>query len=185
MPISKGAAVRGIQDCKIAAVTVDSTSALTYGTLYDVPIKGFSIDPQIQNHECKHDDLTQEIDTVFESYEIKGTMGRVELDVLAIFTGASVTASGSGSAEKQTYQHDYNDIPSYFKLEVLSNRTFGTSADDVKDAHFQFPKCKITGFSYKIDDGFATIDFTARAVRTKNTGRMIETVFNETAVAIS
>ena len=183
--ISKGFAFRGIQDCKIASLTADSTSALTYGGLVDVPFKDFSFTPQIDTFELKHDGLLQDLDQQTQAYEIKGTMGRIEFEALALFTGSSVVASGVTPAQKQTYSHSYTDVPGYFKLEVMSNRTFGTTASDVKDMHIVFPKCKIMSFDYGIGEDFASVSFTAKAVRTIKTGKMIDMVANETAVAIS
>lgn len=185
MAISKGFAFRGIQDCKVAPLTNDGSSSLTYGSLLDVPIKDFSITPQIDTYELKHDDMLQDLDQQVQAYEIKGTMGRVALDVLAMFTGGSLTAAGTTPNQTQTYSHEYNDVPEYFKLEVMSNRTMGSSGSDIKDMHILFPKCKVMSFDYNIADDFATINFTAKAIRTINNGKLIQIVGNETAVAIS
>ena len=184
MAISKTAAFRGISDCKIAAITADTTSSLTYGTLYDVPIQNLSITENRENYELKHDDSTQAVESVIQSADVSGTIARVPLDVLNIFTGGGVTASGSGAAEVQTYDLDYNDSPSYFKLEIVSAKAHA-DAGDVADVHIQFKKCKIQSLDYSIEDGFATINFGAKAIRTINDGQIKSIVFNETAAAIA
>jgi hypothetical protein len=184
MAISKTAAFRGISDCKVASVTADNTSALTYGTLYDVPIKNLSVKENRENYELKHDDVVQAIESPLQTVDISGTMARVPMDVLNIFTGGGVTASGSGTAEAQTFDLDYNDVPSYFKLEVVSASAH-SDAGDVGDVHVQFKKCKILSLDYALEDGFATINFSAKAIKTINDGQLKSFVFNETAKAIS
>jgi hypothetical protein len=180
----KNFAFRGIQNCKIASLTADTTAALTYGSLLDVAIQNLSFDANIETYQLKHNDLIQEIDQQVQLYEVKGAMGRVTMDVLAVFLGASVVASGSGTAEKQVMSHEYNDLPVYFKLETQSTRTFATDGT-AGDSHLLFPKCKVTALSYKIEDGFASIEFTAMAIRTVNNGKLMEIVCNETAAAIT
>ena len=180
----KNVAFRGIQDCQIAKLTADTESALTYDSLVDVAIQKLSFSANIDTYELKHDDLTQEIDQVTQSYDVKGTIARVNLDVLAVFTGSTVSASGSGDAEIQTFDQQYDDDPNYFKLEIQSTRAFAT--DGVPgDVHVLFPKVKVTDLEVTIEDGFATIDFTGKAVRAINTGTIKEIIVNETETAIS
>lgn len=180
----KNIAFRGIQDCKVSSLTADTVGSLTYGATQDVAIQKMSFSANIDSYELKHDDLLQEIDQVTQSYEVKGTIARANLDVLSIFTGGSVTASGSGSAEKQTYSHEYNDDPVYFKLEMQSTRVFATDGT-AGDTHIVFPKCKVTALDYTIEDDFAMIEFTAKCVRTVNTGVIKQIIVNETETAIS
>jgi hypothetical protein len=179
----KNVAFRGVQDCKIAAVTADTVSALTYGTSYDVAIQKLSFSANIESYELKHDDLLQEIDQVTQAYEIKGTIARASLDVLSVFTGSTVTATGSGATEVQTESQEYDDEPQYFKLEMQSTRAFATDGT-AGDVHCVFPKCKVTALEYKIEDDFCTIEFTAKAVRTVNSGVIKQIVVNETQTAI-
>jgi len=184
MAISKTAAFRGISDCKIAAVTADTTAALTYGTLYDVPIKNLSITENRENYELKHDDQVQAVESVLQTAEISGTIARIPMDVLNVFTGGGITAGGSGSDETQTYDLDYDDAPGYFKLEIVSAKAHA-DAGDVADVHIQFKKCKVQSLEYTIEEGFATIKFSAKAVRTINDGQIKHIVFNETAKTIT
>ena len=184
MAISKTAAFRGISDCKIAAVSADTVSSLTYGTLYDVPIKDLSITENRENYELKHDDQVQALESVLQSADVTGTIARVPMDVLNIFTGGGVTASGTTPNQAQTYDLDYNDLPGYFKLEIVSAKAH-SDAGDVADIHIQFKKCKIQSLDYSIEDGFASIKFAAKAIRTINDGQIKSIVFNETSSQIS
>lgn len=184
MAISKTAAFRGISECKIAAVTADTSGSLTYGALYDVPVKDLSITEQRENYELKHDDHVQALESVLQSAEINGTIARVPLDVLNIFTGGGITASGTTPDQDQTYDLDYDDTPSYFKLEIVSAKAHA-DAGDVADIHIQFKKCKIQSLDYQIEEGFATIKFVAKAIRTINDGQIKSIVFNESSTGIS
>ncbi len=184
MTISKTAAFRGISDCKVAAISADNTTSYAKGTLYDVPIKNLNITENRENYELKHDDQVQAVESVLQSADISGAIARVPLDVLNIFTGGEISAGGSGSEETQTYALEYNNIPGYFFLEIASAKAHA-DAGDISDIHIQFKKCKIQSLDYSIEDGFATINFKAKAVRTVNNGQIKSIVFNESATAIS
>ncbi len=184
MAISKTAAFRGISDCKIAAVSDDNTISYSKGDLYDVPIKNLNITENRENYELKHDDQVQAVESVLQSADISGAIARVPMDVLNIFTGGGVSPGGSGENETQTYDLDYNDVPGYFFLEIVSARAHA-DAGDVSDVHIQFKKCRIQSLDYSIEDGFATVNFKAKAIRTINDGQIKSIVFNESATAIS
>jgi hypothetical protein len=184
MAISKTSAFRGISDCKIASLTTDNTSTLAYGSLIDVPIQNLSITENRENYELKHDDSVQALESVLQSAEISGSIARIPLDALAVFTGGGVSATGTGTSEKQTYDLDQNDVPSYFKLEIVSAKAHA-DAGDIADVHIQFKKCKIQSLEYSIEDGFASIKFGAKAIKTIKDGEIKNIVFNETAAVIS
>lgn len=175
---------RGIQDCKIAKITEDTASALTYDSLIDIPIKNLSFKPLVETFILKHDDDEQAIDQKQQGYEITGGMGRMSLDALAVMMGGTVAASGSGDAEIQTLTENATDIPLYFKLETQTTRVDGT--DGIPgDIHHLFKKCKIIDMNYTIEDDWAVVEFTARAVKTINDSIIKTTVINETTTAIS
>lgn len=185
MVISKTVAFRGISDCKIAAITADTPTGLTYGSLVDVPIATLTLTEVRDNHELKHDDRVQDIDSVLQSADISGTIARVPLEILEILTGGSITASGTGANEKQTFDLDSTDNSGYFKLEVVSARAHA-DAGDVGDIHIQYKKCKVFGdLQYNLEEGYATISFTAKAIKTIYDNEIKNIVFNKTAAAIS
>ena len=114
----KNATFRGVQKALIAGITADTTRELTYGTALEVAISDLSITQDTQTYELKHNDLLQELDQQTQSYTISGTIARLSLDQLALFTGGSVTAGGTsgGAAETQTFDHSYDDVPGYFGI---------------------------------------------------------------------
>lgn len=184
MAISKTAAFRGISDCKIAAVSADNTSSYSKGTLYDVPVKNLNITENRENYQLKHDDQVQAIESVLQSADISGAVARVPMDVLNIFTGGGINAGGSDTTETQTYDLDADDKPGYFFLEIISAQAHA-DAGDVSDIHIQFKKCKIQSIDYSIEEGFATINFRAKAIKTIYDGQIKSIVFNESSTAIS
>lgn len=184
MAISKTAAFRGISDCKVAAISADTTGSYSKGTLYDVPIQDLSITENRENYELKHDDQVQAVESVLQSANISGKIARVPMDVLNVFTGGGVTPGGSGDTETQTYSLDYDDSPGYFFLEIVSAQAHA-DAGDVAEVHIQFKKCKVQSLDFSIEDGFATINFSAKAIRAINNGQIKSIVFNESATAIS
>jgi hypothetical protein len=183
MALSKTVAFRGVQDCKIEALSTDSTSSLTYaGTLYDIPIKDFKYKPNFENYELKHDDTVQEYDSQIQSYTLSGTMGRIPMNALAIFLGGDVADSGSPTTQKETFTHETGDLPKYFRLEIMSNRVMET---DKADTHIQFFKCKMEDIDFELGEDFATVKFTAKAIRTINNAKIKTQISNETAAEIA
>ena len=180
----KNVAFRGIQDCKVAKLTLDSTGSLTYDSLVDIPIKNLTFKPNVETYTAKYDDLEQEVDTVIQSYEVSGGLGRVSLDALALMLGTTVQASGTGATEKQTMSESFTNNPNYFKLETQSTRVWGSDGN-AGDIHNVFYKCKITDMDYSISDDFAVVNFKAKAVRTVNSGKIKDTIINKTATNIA
>lgn len=184
MPISTVAGFIGIIDCKIASITEDSSSTLTYGTLVDVPIMNLNITDNYENYELKHDNRVQHIESILQTAELSGTISRVSLDVLAILEGGSVAATGTGANEVQTYTVDNTDTPAFFKLEIKSDRAHADGGD-VADVHIIYKKCQITSLDKEVGEDFTKINFTAKAIPTINDNVIKQVVFNETAADIS
>jgi hypothetical protein len=184
MAISKTASLRGISECKVAAVTADSAVAYTKGALFDVPIRSLTITENYETLELKQDDQVQEVGSILQSADITGIIAKVPLDVLNILTGGGIAAGGSGILETQVYILDQNSVAGYFFLEIVSAKA-GSDAADVADVHIRFKKCRVQSLEYTIDNGFATIKFAAKAIRTISGGQLKSVVFNETSTAIS
>jgi hypothetical protein len=180
MPGAKNATFRGVQKALIASVTADTSAALTYGTASEVAIADLSITQDAQTYELKHNDLLQELDQQTQSYTISGTIARLNLDQLAIFTGGSVTAGGTsgGSAEIQTYDHSYDDVPGYFGLELMSNRPKALDGT-LQGAHVVFQKCLAMKTDIEIGEDFAKLKFEFKAIRSTKTGKLKQIVYKE------
>lgn len=158
MTISRTTAFRGISSCKIAAVTNDTPEAYTTGTLFDVPVRSLTITEEYETLELKQDDDVEAVSSILKSAEVTGIMAKVPLDVLDVLTD-------------------------YFFLEIVSGKAVA-EAGDVADVHICFKKCRIHGIEYTINSGFATIKFSAKAIKTVYDGQVKSIVFNESSTAI-
>lgn len=182
----KNATFRGIQKALIAPISADSTSALTYGTALEVAIADLSITQDSQTYELKHNDLLQELDQQTQSYTISGTIGRLSLDQLSLFTGGGndtpkkPTAGGSsaGSAETQTYDHAYSDVPGYFGFELMSNRPKALDGT-LQGAHIVFQKCMSMKTDIELGEDFAKLKFEFKAIRSTKTGKLMQIIYKE------
>lgn len=176
----KNATFRGVQKAIIAELSADTTSALTFGTATAVAIKDLSITQNADTYKLKHDDLLQELDQQTQSYTISGTIARMNLDQLVIFTGGDVTAGGTsgGSDETQTYSHEYDDVPNYFGFEIVSNRPKAMDGA-LKLAHIVFQKCLMMKQDIEIGEDWATLKFEMEAIRTVNNGKLKQIIYKE------
>lgn len=153
MTISRTAAFRGISSCKIAAVTNDIPEAYTTGTLFDVPVRSLTITEEYETLELKQDDDVEAVSSILKSAEVTGIMAKVPLDVLEV-------------------------LKDYFSLEVVSGKTAG-EGERITEARIALKKCRSKSVEYTIDSGFATITFTAEAIKTVYDGQIKEIIFNK------
>lgn len=177
----KNATFRGVQKALIAEITADTTSELTYGTALEVAIADLSITQDTQTYELKHNDLLQELDQQTQSYTISGTIARLSLDQLALFTGGSVTAGGTtgGASETQTFDHSYDDVPGYFGFELMSNRPKALDGT-LQGAHIVFQKCMSMKTDIELGEDFAKLKFEFKAIRSTKTGKLKQIIYKET-----
>ncbi len=177
----KNATFRGVQKALIAEIIADTTHELTYGTALEVAISDLSITQDTQTYELKHNDLLQELDQQTQSYTISGTIARLSLDQLALFTGGSVTAGGTsgGASETQTFDHSYDDVPGYFGFELMSNRPKALDGT-LQGAHVVFQKCMSMKTDIELGEDFAKLKFEFKAIRSTKTGKLKQIIYKET-----
>ncbi|MDQ7790139.1 MAG: hypothetical protein RDU41_08815 [Clostridia bacterium] len=181
MPLAKETLVLGVDDAKIAELTVDTSATLTYGSLVDVPgIQEINVSPNFIEKELKGDEATLDHYVKLDNIDWSFQNAKISLDALAILEGGTVVASGVTPAQKQTYTLLSTDKPKYFKLEGKSNYT------DVGDAHIILYKCKAN----KVDVGFkgedyAIVSASGKAIGTVKDKKVKDIVLNETAADIT
>lgn len=181
MPLTKESVILGINDAKISPITVDDSTALTYGVAVDVPgITQLKLTPTFIEKQLKGDESVIDTYAKLEQIDWSIEYGVVSLDALAIMIGGTVTSGGVEPNQTQTFTLTKNDLPQYFKLEAKTDYT------DVGDAHFILYKCKCTSFDYTLQgEEYATISASGKAIPTMNDGKVKDIVFNETAVEIA
>ncbi len=182
MTLSKQSVILGVDDVKIFELTEDS-AALTYGSAVDVPgIQRIDLSPKFTEKGLKGDgkilDYFIQLDTIGFSFD----SAKVDLDVLAILEGGSLTSEGTAPNQTHTYTVSADDSPKYFKLEGKANYTGG----EFGDFHFTLFKCRANSVvvEYKTQD-YAIISATGIAIPTTFDGKIKEYQINETPAAIS
>lgn len=183
MALSKQSVILGVDDVKIFPISEDSSSALTYGTALDVPgIQRIDLSPNFTEKGLKGDgkilDYYIQLDTIGFSFD----SAKVDLDVLAVLEGGTVSTSGTTPNEIHTYTVGADSTPNYFKLEGKTNYTGGEAGD----FHFTLFKCRANSVvvEYRTQD-YAVVSVVGIAIPTTNNGNIKEYKMNETAATIS
>ncbi len=181
MPLATESVILGIDDAKMFPLTVDDSTALTYGEAVDIPgITSLKVTPSFVEKELRGDEsiLDQYSKLDFIDWAFENSM--LSLDALAILIGGDVTSSGETPNQTQTYKLNKSHKPGYFKLEGKSDYT------DVGDAHVVLYKCKANKVEYSfVGEDYAKVSAGGRAIPTKNNGDIKDLVFNETGVDIT
>jgi len=186
MAANKSTITFDVQDCKVYAITADTDSVLSYGSAVDVPgIQEVTLEPNFVTAELKGDGgkvLAKK--GKVDRLNFSGTYSEMNLDVLSVIFGGSVTTSGTGTTETASYVFSGRSLPS-FKIEFLVDDLESDLAEMVVVLH----KCQITGgtlFSGSTDN-FGNPSFTAEAILPTNAtpGGFGTVTFRETAAGLS
>lgn len=188
MPIATQTKVLELKDAKVFPLTADPAGGTpTYGSPVDIPgILKLDITPNVITKELHGDNVLLDIYTKVESVDIGVDNAILPLDVLRLFMGGTVTASGVTPNQQQTYDLANGDKPGYIKIQgqaVYVDPGLG-------DVHVIFYKCKTTEapkWSFEgVDGDFAKVSTKLKAIPLQAAGnKLLSVVINETATAIS
>lgn len=169
MALTTTSGLFGVQDCQIAPITADVTgSAVTYGTLLDVPgIKTLKTDLNVKTVDNRGDEAILDTEENVEYMDVSWENAEVPLAVLAAINGGAVTASGTAETEKQAYLFAGAQTSGYFKLCVKPKR--GYTDAGVKDALLEIFKVRGTLNVTLVGENYATVSFKGKGIRTKGT----------------
>lgn len=188
MPIQTYTKVLELKDAKVFPLTADPAGGTpTYGAAVDIPgILKLDVSPNMVTKELHGDNVLLDIYSKAESVDIGMENAVVPLDVLALLTGGTVTASGVTPNQKQTYDLANGDKPGYVKIE---GQALYVDAG-LGDVHVIFHKCKTTDAPKWALEGkngdFAKVSAKLKAIPLLATGnKLLSVVINETATAIS
>lgn len=175
--LAKESVILGINDAKISPITVDDSTALTYGAAIDVPgITEIKVTPSFVEKELRGDEQVKDNYSKLDFIDWSFANSILSLDVLAILIGGTVTSGGVTPNQKQTYKLKNTDKPKYFKLEGKSDYA------DVGDVHVVLYKCKASRCEYTlIGEDYAKVTASGKGIGTKKTGEIKDLIFNETA----
>jgi len=129
---------------KIAKLTQDNASGVTYDTALTIKLGTISFDDNYFSEQLRFDgkvgDRYTEFDTITGSFELSEN----DLAALAMITGNTVTTTGTTTTEVKTLNYDADVTPPYFAIGFKPKYTPDST---VGDLHFYLHKCKITGMS--------------------------------------
>jgi hypothetical protein len=158
MPFDIGGPQFGLRDAKIAVHNGDGS----YGTLVDVySVQLYSAQIQTTTAELTGDDSITAVHATGRSAQVQLRFGSVQLGVLEILTGQTLSSSGSSPNIRREMIFDNFDFP-YFGIAGKAVASEGAGAE----THLVLPKVKITdGFQVNFEYGsFAIPEVTAMAV---------------------
>lgn len=175
----------GVDDAKVASMTADpSGGSTTYATAIDVPgVKSVTISGTYSKKSLRGDGGLIDVFSVLDNISATINYAKLDLGILALATGGTVTDSGTGSTEVATLDLNSADNLGFFKFEA---QTLGT--DFVGgDCHLVLYKCIPTGLPFA---GFGEEDYQTHSLPVDTTprisdGKWLDVLFNETAAAIA
>lgn len=189
MPLSHVTKQFAVEDAKISKMTADPAGGTTtYATSIDVPgIKSVAISGDVENKELRGDNTLLDSFSILSGLTLSWANAKLSTAVLEVLIGGATVDSGVTPNMAATYSLLNSDVISYFKFEAKSP-TGG--ADPVGgDIHFILPKCIVSSLGDLMglaEEDYQTVTAEARCLQPLGTGgKRLQTVTNETAVAIS
>ncbi|OKJ06825.1 phage tail protein [Kitasatospora sp. CB01950] len=176
-----------IVDCKITALTTDPIGGTaTYAaTSVDLPgIRSLAINGNMQTKSLRGDNTLLDTQTYIDGVTAAAEHAKLSLDALAVMLGGTVTDSGATPAQKAVWSLTANSAPQYFKIEGV---TPSNGSDLIGgDVHVVLYKCTLSKFPElgMQGDDYRIPKFEVSSVPLASTGKWMDVVMNETAVAI-
>lgn len=190
MPVAHETVVFDVHDCKVYALLTDAAGASpTYGVAVDVPgIAEVSMDPNIVTAELKGDARVIAKKGRTDRINFSGTYSKLDIDVLQIIMGGSVSDSGVTPAEIARYRLSSPAPLPYFKI------VFGIEDVDegIGDLTVIIYKAQLTGGTLlgSSTDSFGQPTFDAEGIALNgeldaDDGVMVDFLLHETLTAIA
>jgi hypothetical protein len=176
-----------VEDAKIKKMLTDPDGgAATYATIIDVPgIKAATLNWTIETKVLRGDNKKLDEQSKLVDLGIEVDHAKLQLDVLAILIGGTVTDSGTTPNQKVSYDLLGASNGSYFGFEAKTP----TDGIDIigGDGHFVLHKLRASNVK---DYGFAeedykTVGFSAGASPRIADDKWLQIVMNETQLAIA
>lgn len=185
MPAIKETKILGINDLRVVRITQDDAAAFEIAqsgspaTASSVDMRGIqtlALTPAFIEKELRGDEVVIDRYTKLDMINWSFTNAIMSLDALRELLGGTITASGTGTDETQTYTLKGTDLPYYFVLEAQTKYT------DVGDVHVRLYKCKANKVDYELKgEDYAVVSVSGMAIPTQYDGKVKDVVINETA----
>lgn len=190
MPITHETVVFDVHDAKVYPLLTDIAGASpTYGAAIDVPgIAEVSLDPNIVTAELKGDARVIAKKGRTDRLNFSATYGKLDLDVLQVILGGSVTDAGTGAAETATYRLASPAPLPYFKITFQIQDV----EEGIGDVTVVVYKAQLTGGTLlgSSTDNFGQPTFDAEGIALNGdlgaaTGVMADWILHETLTPIT
>lgn len=183
MPVTHKTKVFAVKDARIAKLTADTAGAApTYATAIDVPgIKSVSVSGDVTSVELRGDNKALDGDSFLSSVSVSFEYAKLDLDILAVLLGGTVTDAGVTPNQTATLTVQGDTTFSYFSFEAVS------VSGDVGDVRLFLPKCKLNEFpelGFEEED-YRTFEVSAAAFDPIGTGAWFEYGVRETAALLT
>lgn len=183
MPLSHTTRLFAVTDAKISKMLTDPPAGTpTYGPSVDVPgIKSIPVDFDFVTADLTGDNRRLDQESVVMGAKIGINFAKLQLDLLAMMLGGTVTDSGVTPAQVATYSRLGTGTLGYWKIEATP------SGGDVGigDVHLVFHKCKLLDWKLGLVEGnYQMMNGQASAFYTTSTDKLFDIIENETPVAI-
>lgn len=185
MPIPTQTVVYDVEDAKVALLTQDNATGVTYGALIDVPgIAEVSLDPNLVTAELKGDGgrvIAKKGKT--DRMTFSATYGKLAMDVIRTILGGAVVATGVTPNQKNTWDLLSGTSLPYFLLAFqITDVDLG-----IGDVHVTLHKCQLTGGTLITGstDSFGQPTLDLEAIGTENARKMCTVAINETTAALA
>ncbi len=185
MPIATETVVYDVEDAKVAPLTADNATTVTYGALVDVPgIAECSVDPNMITAELKGDGgrvLAKK--GKIDRMTMSATYSKLALDVLRTILGGTVVAAGVAPTQTQTYDLlGGNKLPYFYLSFLITDVDLG-----IGDVQVELFKCQLTGGTLISGavDAFGQPTMALEAIGREKDKRMIRATIHETLTPIA
>jgi hypothetical protein len=172
MTLSKQQNVLGVSDAQIAPITANTTLVYTIGAYIELPeLKSLDVTVKSVNKEAVAGFTIVDTFTIKQGYDVKFENLNIDLDVIALINGATLSASGTTPNQINSLIEKGSDIPAQFNLAFKTDLVNGAAADfhmelycvkgliDIVSKTDDYYTCSFTGTAYarKLDEAFRKI----------------------------
>lgn len=177
--------VMDLTDVTITEMTADAGASPTYGTPIPIPgIVKVGIKPEMASAELEGEGSILDVFSKMKSAEVEIEAAYLNMDAMAVITGATITTSGTTPNQTTTMEITKSTRPKWFRVEgrwMYPGLGLGS-------VNFILWKCKATDpGAIEVNDAngdFGSMKVAAKAVPTESTGKIYKVVANETAAAL-
>lgn len=172
MAITQQAAILGITDCKIAAVTTNTATSYVKGSYIDVPgITEVTCSVILNEKDVTGDEVMLNGFSIKMGYDITFSNQLIDLPTLALINGGTIATSGTTPDEIVTFTEKSSDNTALFDLQFKTDYVDGDPADfhmefycvkgymDVKPVSGDLYSCSFKGKAYArlLDKAFRVV----------------------------